>query len=162
MAYSMNEIYAKALKLLSRKNYFTAELERKLSETYPDEDLLSVTKRLTEDGFLNDARVFRGYVRWKLESGYGPYYIREKLYQRGVEHSVQEIAEAALKEELDIDAVIVSVINKYRKTRKKTTGGEFARPCLNYLRGRGFDLSDSLRILKKEVVENESDFFEGC
>jgi len=158
----MNEIYAKALKLLSRKNYFTAELEHKLSETYPGVRLPSVIRQLTEEGFLNDGRVFKGYVRWKLESGYGPYYIRERLYQRGVERSVPEIVEAALAEELDIDAIIASAIKKYRRTRKKMTDGEFARFCLNYLKGRGFDMSDSLKILKEEVTENESDFFEGC
>ena len=158
----MNKIYLKALKLLGRKSYFTAELERRLGEIYPGEDLTFVTGQLTADRYLDDARVFRGYVRWKIESGYGPYYIREKLYQRGEDRSVQEITEAAREEELDINAVIVSVVKKYRKTRKNLTDGEFARSCMNYLKGRGFDISDSLRILKKEVVDNESDFFEGC
>lgn len=117
---------------------------------------------MSADRYLDDGRVFRGYVRWKLESGYGPYYIREKLYQRGVESSVQEIIETARKEEIDIDAVIASVIKKYLKTRKKMTDGKETRSCLNYLKGRGFDVSDSLIILKKEVVEDESNFFEGC
>ncbi len=156
------EIYAKALKLLGGKNYFTAELERKLGEIYPNEDFTPVLEQLKADRYLDDGRLFRSYVRWKTESGYGPYYIREKLYQRGVERSVQEIVDAARGEDLDIDTVIASVIQKYRRIRKKSAGGEFARSCLNYLRGRGFDVSDSLRILKKEVAENESDFFEGC
>ena len=158
----MNEIYTKALKLLLRKNYFTTELEQKLSEIYPGEDIAPVINRLITDKYLDDNRVFKEYVRWKIESGYGPYYIRDKLYQKGVERSVREIAETAEQEELDIDSVIASVAKKYRKIRKKMTDAEFVRSCLNYLKGRGFDSSACLRILKKEVIENESDFFERC
>lgn len=157
------EAYAYALKLLSRKDYFEAEIRASLERRYPDEDHSPVIARLLEDKYIDDERSLRSFVRWKTSEGYGPYYVREKLRNKQVNVPLDAIYGIIEQEELDLESIMIDVVRKYLRTKgKKKDTAAFMRSALNYMAYRGFPAGESLNILKSEVPKNESDFFEGC
>ncbi|MDR2883898.1 MAG: recombination regulator RecX [Deferribacteraceae bacterium] len=153
--------YAYALKLLTRRNYFEAELKSVLLEKFPDEDPEGAIASLKESRYIDDDRVLRSFIRWQIDSGHGQHYIREKLRMKGVTASIQQITTIAIEEELSIDDVIRRLALKYIKGKRKLAPSALTRSCMNYLAARGFEFAASLKIIK-EVTEDESDFFEGC
>jgi regulatory protein len=154
-------VYPYALRLLTRRNYFEEELRRKLSEKFPDESPAETIQRLKEDRYLDDERTLRGFIRWQVDSGHGPYYIRDKLYQKGVNVSIQQICAIIVEEELDLDEKVRELAQKYVKSKRKQATTTLLASCMRYIQSRGFDMSASLKIIK-EVTKDESDFFEGC
>jgi SOS response regulatory protein OraA/RecX len=157
------ELYAYALKLLSRKDYFEAELLAKLTERWPEEDPAPVIAQRLADRDIDDERSLRSFFRWKIGEGYGPYYIREKLRNKNVEVSIASLYQVIEAEELDMDEAMRRVAQKYIRTKmKKKEPAAFMRAAMNYMAYRGFPAGESLNILKSEVSRDESDFSEGC
>lgn len=151
-----------AIKLLSGRNYFSGELETAVSKKFPEEDAAEIVARLIEYGYVNDEKLLRDFIRWKSEDGHGEYYIREKLYQKGINRDIREIRAIIEDADIDIAAQIVSLIKKYRKLRSRLDSSAFRQACIRYLTGRGYAVEDCIKILSKEVIEDESDLFEGC
>lgn len=94
-------------------------------------------------------------------SGYGVYYIKEKLYGKGEHVSVEKLRDIIEEEEVDSHQILTDLIIKYRKSRKKSDENALFQSCIRYLMGRGFELDESIKTLK-EVKSYESNFFEGC
>ena len=143
------KIYAYALKLLTGRNYFEEELSSVLLKKYPDGDVAGVLERIRFDGYLNDERTLKSYISYKIREGYGPYWIKEKLYSKGVRVSVEEIETVCETEEIDASALIKSLAEKYARTRKKVDNEAGARSCVRYLAARGFTLTDAINISKE-------------
>lgn len=160
----MRELYSCALKMLNRKDYFESELteslRKKFGSRYSNAEYEEVIELLKNERYIDDNRSFKEFVRWKAESGYGPYYMKERLYHKGVAKSGSQIEECLEELEINLDEVIKNLIGKYRRTRSKT-GADFYKSCLTWLQGRGFAINQCIKLLK-EVDKDESDFFEGC
>lgn len=147
----MDEPLKYALKILGVKDYFTCEIREKLTGRFGDESAEETIAKLNEYGYLNDERATKNYISYKLRSGYGPYYIKEKLFQRGMETDISTINEVAVSENVDMDAIIRKLSERYKG--KKGDARKNYLKCVSFLMGRGFPTGLCFKILQKGDFE---------
>ena len=108
-----SKLWGSALDMLSRREYCEKELTSKLGRKFAghkvsvannvaqlgaadnppidfDEALLQVLAQLKDQGLLDDKRFTQSLIRSRVNRGYGPYYIRQELRQKGVGASLAE------------------------------------------------------------------------
>ena len=76
-----------AIKLLSQREHSVQEMREKLARKYSDLDkttLEALLSGLQHDGLLSDTRFGEALVRSRSQKGYGAFYIRQALAQKGV------------------------------------------------------------------------------
>ena len=74
-----------ALALLNRRDYSREELLKKLLEKGEEPEAAeAAVERLTELGFVDDARYARLIVRHYAAKGYGPRCVKQELHHRGI------------------------------------------------------------------------------
>ncbi|QGW04599.1 regulatory protein RecX [Proteus terrae subsp. cibarius] len=138
------ELYQYAIFMLSRRDYSTSELqrriERRIRETEKDsptapECLPQVIERLLESQYLDDNRTIYSFFRSYLNKSYGPLRIRQELRLKGFP---SEIIERVL-EETDTDwyAICQDLKEKKFGTAKPKDFKERAKQ-IRYLQYRGF------------------------
>lgn len=138
------ELYQYAIFMLSRRDYSTSELqrriERRIRETEKDsptapECLPQVIERLLESQYLDDSRTIYSFFRSYLNKSYGPLRIRQELRLKGFPG---EIIERVL-EETDTDwyALCQDLKEKKFGTAKPKDFKERAKQ-IRYLQYRGF------------------------
>ena len=138
------ELYQYAIFMLSRRDYSTNELqrriERRIRETEKDsptapECLPQVIERLLESQYLDDNRTIYSFFRSYLNKSYGPLRIRQELRLKGFP---SEMIERVL-EETDTDwyALCQEVKEKKFGTAKPKDFKERAKQ-VRYLQYRGF------------------------
>ncbi len=66
------------------------ELERKLSDRFPDREIETVLAELVDADLLSDARFAQAYIDARRDRGFGPVRIRYELLQRGIEADLIE------------------------------------------------------------------------
>lgn len=138
------ELYQYAIFMLSRRDYSTNELqrriERRIRETEKDsptapECLPQVIERLLESQYLDDNRTIYSFFRSYLNKSYGPLRIRQELRLKGFP---SEIIDRVL-EETDTDwyALCQDLKEKKFGTGKPKDFKERAKQ-IRYLQYRGF------------------------
>jgi len=122
------EIYDKAIKLLSIRLHTTGELHRKLKQRgFKDPDILPVLRRLEELDFLNDERFAQIFVdNLKRFKDWGYYGIKAKLQQRQIPSDISAAALSDFFTALDEEAVAHRLVGKLKK-RKQATYEKLAR-----------------------------------
>ncbi|WP_163367066.1 regulatory protein RecX, partial [Escherichia coli] len=89
-----DELYQYAIFMLSRRDYGTTELKRRLARRINEVDkakqsttdercLEQVIERLLEGQYLDDNRTVYAFFRRYLSKSYGPLRIRQELQQKG-------------------------------------------------------------------------------
>lgn len=147
----MDEPLKYALKILGIKNYFIAEIKEKLTDRFSSEEADETILKLNEYGYLNDEQTAKSYISYKLRSGYGAYYIKEKLYRRGYEISTESVKTLAETEEIVLEEQIKKLAEKY-KGKNGDPQKNYMR-CISFLAGRGFPTGLCFKILKKGDFE---------
>lgn len=146
-----------ALDLLAAAPLSTAQLIRRLEKRgCPHEEALSITQRLTELGYLNDALYAETLVRHYAAKGYGTYKIRDELYRRGVP---KELWDTALETFDDPTEALDTLL------AKKLRGADPNDPKVlkqagAYLARRGYswrDISAALRRYGGDLTEYEGE-----
>ena len=146
------ELYQYAIFMLSRRDYSTNELqrriERRIRETEKDsptapEYLPQVIERLLESQYLDDNRTIYSFFRSYINKSYGPLRIRQELRLKGFP---SEIIDRVL-EETDTDwyALCQDLKEKKFGTGKPKDYKEKAKQ-VRYLQYRGFT-SDTINAL---------------
>jgi len=80
-----------AMGLLARREHATDELRRKLDRRFEPEEIESVLVHLTEEGYLDDRRFAREYLRQLLnKQPQGERLLRVKLLKRGLDSGLVE------------------------------------------------------------------------
>lgn len=151
--------YNYALRLLARKDYSEKELRLKLNKKFSlgpheMEDLLS---RFKDFGYVDDSKVSKNYISYKLLSGYGKKRIKHELHLKGLsdyEYKVDDYFEDN-SEEIK-NNLLAKIIKKYNLLVLKNDA-RIREKLLRYLTGRGYSFDESAEILK-EVMGRESDF----
>jgi regulatory protein len=90
-----------ALRLLGRRDYTREELRRRLADRgFPDDQIAAALDALQEQGFQDDSRAARAFVRTAANiKGRGPLRIRQELKARGVSAETISAATADLTPE---------------------------------------------------------------
>lgn len=105
------EVYQKAIALLSRRNHFEAELRKKLLQRdYNQEIIDKVIEVLTQKKYLNDLENARIYVEFRKNTK-SIYYLKSKLYEKGVSSSIIN----QVLEEVEIDEFDMALKHIYKK-----------------------------------------------
>ncbi len=90
-----------AIRLLARREYSRAELERRLaSKGHAAETIAEALDALADEGLQSDARFAEVFVRSRIARGQGPIKIRAELGERGID---RELGRAALAEAGEVD-----------------------------------------------------------
>jgi regulatory protein len=114
--YSPDDIRARALALLARREHSRQELLRKLRQRgFAEADLRPVLEELAAAQLQSDTRYAESYARSRAERGFGPLRIRAELQERGIDASGIEAALAGLEADWELQA---------REAREKRFGGE--------------------------------------
>ncbi len=89
------EIRRVAINYLSRREYYSNELVKKLNERFnSSEDVSAVVANLNREGLQNDSRFIDSFFKTRIEKGFGPIRISRELRERGVD---QEVINESLK-----------------------------------------------------------------
>ena len=141
----------KALSLLERRDYGSAELAAKLVEKGASpSDAEAAVARMVEYGFVNDENYAAMVVRHYAAKGFGPARIREELRRRRLD---RELWDAAL------DAAPENSEAAYRLFAAKMRGGcdkDAVRKASAALVRRGFSWEDVRAAAERYLSEMEN------
>ena len=133
----MSAIRTDALRLLGRRDYTTAELERRLLERgFAPDDVQQTISALTTEGALDDRRVAAAHIRTSTGVKHrGRQRIRLELEARGVDSALVRDLLAEVPAETEI-AAIETFLRRRRTTSPPTL--EARERLFRQLRRRGF------------------------
>lgn len=133
---SVDEVRARAIKLLARREHAPAELAFKLDQRgYPTALIETVLAELKEENLLSSRRYAEAMVRARAGKGHGPIRLRDELSGKGIEDTL--IDDALDEAEVDWFELAVQV-------RRKRFGaglpGDFPAKAkqMRFLQQRGF------------------------
>lgn len=132
-----------ALQLLSRKNFFSEEIQRKLEEKgYSSEEVEEVLSWLVEAGYVNDQEHLRLFVEKKQLKGYG----KEAIFQ-------QLRNKCSLPFDIPIEKELIVIRTFLAKRYPKWQSFACKKKFFPILRRRGF----SIEAISKVCGHNLSD-----
>jgi len=125
----MNEqVKKEAFKLISKRDYFSGELKRKLLQKgFEEKDIDEVIDFLVKEEYIHDEKLKERYKELAIQKGKSKLALKKKLYQKGI-----EALELSYEEELQSALNLLN--NKYKKEK------EF-KSILKFLINRGFSYS---------------------
>lgn len=130
------DAFAKAIKLLARRNYSEKELRNKLSEF--DFDVVEkILEKLKKKGFIDDKKLAERISEKGFEKKKGLYYIINNLKRRGIPEEIIN----QIKERFDFEREYKIAEDLILKKRK--------RSLFLYLKGRGFSSETLLKLREK-------------
>ncbi|WP_131112329.1 recombination regulator RecX [Sulfuricystis thermophila] len=140
----MSDLYARAVRLLARREHTRAELLHKLAAHGTPDEIEMVLNQLAAAGLQSDVRFTESYLRAKANRQ-GPTRLRQTLRTKGVDEALIEAQMANLPDELE--------------RARDVWAKKFPSPPANlqewvkqarFLQGRGFS-ADVIRKLLKEI-----------
>lgn len=136
--------FAKALKLLTRRDHCQYELTQKLAVDYPEDEISEAVARCLQENWLNDVRFAESYIRYRSSSGYGLARITQELKLKGVD--AESLSTAVELVEVDWKSVLYRLIE--RKYSPALTAAELMKLQAYFMR-KGFPLDLIRQCLKQ-------------
>ena len=137
-----NRAVSFAIRLLSKRDYASFTLRRKVEEKFPSVNSKDVISYLESKGYINDERIAYNYAISKVEIGWGKRKIRYKLLEKGIEKST--VDEVLSKVEIPVENV--------KRLLRKRFGEDPDRDNLRkFLLNRGFTLEEIEEILSDKI-----------
>ncbi|RME89267.1 MAG: regulatory protein RecX [Candidatus Hydrogenedentota bacterium] len=134
---SFEEVYQKAISLLSRRQHSVFELKQKLlKRKFPPVVVDSVIEKLLEQKYLNDEEYARMVVRYYFHKG--NYYIRQKLKYARVESSIIEVVLPDMEDELKRCLEVAQRKKAILAKRNPSTEKQTKEKLYRFLASRGF------------------------
>ena len=136
----------RALGLLVRREHSRKELERKLvARGIPDDEAGAAVRRMTAEGWQDDARFAASLARMRMANGYGPIRIRAELATHALCDEIVAAALQALDEAGDADwPAQARALVERRYGEGLWADPVLRRKAADFLIRRGFD-GDSVR-----------------
>ena len=148
---SADDLRARALRLLSRRDHTRLELKQKLTLHVEDPgELEALLDEFTARGWLCESRVVDQLVRAK-RARFGPARIRRALIEKGVPEALVARALANLRE-TEVDAARAVWAQKFGTPAG--TSAERARQ-VRFLQSRGFSLDVALRVARSNGASED-------
>lgn len=145
-----------AIGLLGRREHSEHELRTKLQKKYDaDEKVLdALVEELKELNYLSDERFAEMYVRVRQSKGFGPNRIIRDLQEKGISHSLSEVALES------VECWLVSAENTWRKKfGAAPVDYKEKSKQMQFLRYRGFRHSDIESVISLACEGVHSDSF---
>lgn len=144
----------RAMNLLAHREHSCFELQRKLSDKFPDysEIIGQVVFELQQDNLQSDERFAEAFLSSRIRRGQGPNRISMELQQRGVD---QYLIEHILEESgVDWCELASAVLNKKYGTKFCEDFKERARRS-SFLHYRGFDSDQISKCFNSSCSDND-------
>jgi regulatory protein len=141
---AVQDLSARALRLLARREHTRVELCRKLAPHADDPSRLeALLDDLSHRGWLSDERFVEQFVHAR-RGRFGPAHIRRALIERGVAAEVACGALATLKAG-ELEAARAIWLRKFKAPPETS---EARARQVRFLRSRGFSLDVALRVVR--------------
>lgn len=150
------KIYSYLYKLLSSKDYSEKELVDKISRKFdlPSSQLNDILSDLKARGFIDDERLAKNIISYKIDLLYGPAKISEILHHKGLQNYQSYIFEYFDEKAESITFDIKEKVTEKYIILKRKKDLKVYEKLLRYLIGRGYDYNFSKKILM-EVIKDE-------
>lgn len=140
-----------AVRLLSYRARSETEILRHLRQrAYREEAIARVMQRLTQEGYLSDARFADEYILSKSSRAVGKHRLVQELRQKGVD---RDIIEQSI-EQIDQDEALQVVARHAEKLLRRVRGKDdrdIQRKALQGLLRRGYDLGTAKEALRMAI-----------
>ena len=137
-----NRAVSFAIRLLSKRDYTSFKLRRKVEGKFPSVNSKDVISYLISRGYIDDERVAFNYAISKVEIGWGKRKIRYKLLEKGIEKStVDEV----------LSKVEIPVENIKRLLRKRFGENPDRNKLRKFLLNRGFTFEEIKEIFSDRI-----------
>ncbi len=160
---------AKALRLLGRREYSVQELEKKLAEHFPEEELLigEIMTECKNNNWISNVRYAEEFICEKSEhGGWGPMKIAQKLREKGIEKKIiQESLETRFSQNQQRELAQRLAEEKWGLFYKKTAPNRKAA-VQRFLVSRGFlfplilEVTKNLNSREKDLPEDPTPYSE--
>lgn len=152
------DAFQKALRLLSRRDHFPLELERKLRDRgYDIDDVRSAVDRCRELGYLNVEATAERFCELSAgRRGWGPVRLEAELLRRGVP---EQVVREATRLDGDILAAALDVALRRAERRAGERWWDLHEARARMVRSivqRGFDPEDARRAVDELAARRES------
>jgi len=134
-----------ALKLLARREYSSAEFQKKLSQKFPErgEEIKAVRTEFLEKGWLSDQRMAEAFIHDQIAfTQTGPLKIELKLREKGISSEIiKKALEQAFPDSEQQKIVRVLAEQKYAEIKrhgKAKNELEIRQKVQRFLMGKGF------------------------
>ena len=149
----------RAAALCSRSEQAPGDIREKLTKWgLSGSDADSVLRQLTEQGFLDEIRFARAYVKDKFTfNGWGKIKIAHQLRQKGIPAEVIDDAMAVIEEERYRERLIELLRAKWRTVKDREPRAAWAA-MMRFAASRGFEASVSVecaKLVTRIDVEND-------
>ena len=137
------------IRLVNIKFYSAKQVkDRLLKKNYQEDDIREVIEYLKKIKAIDDEEFYRSFVEFKSNQGYGPIYIKNKLYELGIDKQV------ILSYEKQYE-----LIKKQLSTRKsaRLNKNVFIKKMRNKLVNQGFDLDIVDDVIDDIEIESNED-----
>ncbi|MDD3773727.1 MAG: RecX family transcriptional regulator, partial [Patescibacteria group bacterium] len=125
------------LYFLTLRDRSEKEIERYLIRLHLGEFYPKAQSWLKKLNLLDDRKFAQKLINWRKEAGFGPFYIKQQLWQKGID---ADLVEALLKKsytEKEEKKIISEVFSKYQRKVDLKNAKDRAK-AIRYLAGRGF------------------------
>ncbi len=146
--------YTCAVRALGRREHTAAELHSKLSQRgFPDDVVVPVLERLTDDGYLSEARFAESFLRSRLQAGEAPWLAAQKARRRGVEESALQDALEVLQDTFDPLRACRRLLARRDPAGRRHVDERVWQRQARFLRNKGFDAATIVHALNEELPE---------
>ncbi len=146
-----SDLFARALRILGRRDHSEAELRQKLERyDFPTSLVDETIERCYSYNYLNDERYARAKCREMLRNGrgVGPRILLE-LRRRGIKESLAHEALVSASEEIHPEVVFLQQLERrFAGFSYVAASDKERRRVVSYFQRRGFDLGTIFSLLK--------------
>ena len=125
------------LYFLTLRDRSQKEIERYLQRLHLEAFYPKSRAWLKKLNLLDDRKFAQKLITWRKEAGFGPYYIKQTLWQKGINSDLIESLMEKSYTEQEEKKIARTVFNKYQRKIKITDQKSQLR-AMRYLAGRGF------------------------
>ncbi len=141
-------------RLCSRREYCTGDIQKRLSKYNLDpEQMHLISTSLAKDGFVDDLRFARAFVRDKTRlSGWGAKKIAWTLKGKGVADDIIKESLNEIPSEGEADRLELILMTKLKSMKKATESCKLRASLIRFALSRGFGYEHSVGVVNKIVA----------
>jgi len=151
-----SEALASAAGYCSLAEHCISEVVEKLKRfELTSEDQAKLLRRLQDEGYLNESRYVKAYVKDKFRfSKWGRIKIRYALRQKGISATLADEGLSEIQEE-DYREMLTELLRQKKRSVKANSPYELRGKLLRFAAGRGFELDQAGACLRKMGLDDE-------
>lgn len=143
------EAFLTMMRLLSKKNYFSLEMIKKLKDKGFDLSIIhTLVNEAASKGYLNDLELARHYARHYQAKGWAPMLIQLKIYQKAKKTFTFE--ELELKEDPEESKRRILDFFAKKKAPKPFPDNQMKRKWMARCQRKGFNFYEILSVIEEE------------